>query len=109
MIKEFFQLYSIYLAHIHAISNLAADRTDSRERSLKGRRVELGIAPSTLKTTAFGRRILRRIMLPSNTSHSLLLCRCKGENLTTSSTKGAMVVIQNSLVTVFITDVSEPS
>ena len=71
---EFFQLNNIYLAHIHAISNLAADRADSRERSLKRRRMDLGIPPSTLKTTAFGRRILR-IKLPSYASHCLFLCR----------------------------------
>lgn len=47
---ESFELYNINLAHIHALSHLAADRTDSRERSLKRRRMNLSI-PSTLKTT----------------------------------------------------------
>jgi hypothetical protein len=97
--------YIINLVHIHAISNLAADWTDRRERSLKRRWMELCIPP-TLKSTAIIGGILC-LGLPSNTSHSLFLCWCKGENLPACSAKGAMVVIQDSLVTVFVTYVSQ--
>jgi hypothetical protein len=45
--KGLLQLYeSRYLVRIHAVSNLAADRTDSRERSLERRRMELCIPPT---------------------------------------------------------------
>jgi hypothetical protein len=45
--KGLLQLYeSQYLVRIHAVSNLAADRTDSRERSLERRRMELCIPPT---------------------------------------------------------------
>ena len=95
----------IDLAHIHAISNLAADWTDSWEGPLKRRRMKLCI-PSTLTGIAISRGILW-LKLPPDASHSLFLHWCKGENLPASSAKGAMVIIQNSLVTVFVTYVSQ--
>lgn len=97
--------YIINLAHIHAISNLAVDWTHSREGSLKRRRMELRI-PSALKSTTIIGGILC-LKLPSDTSHSLFLCLCKGENLPACSATGAMVIIQDSLVTVFVTYVSQ--
>lgn len=63
--------YIINLAHIHAISNLAAEWTDRREGSLKRRRMELRI-PSALKSTAIIGGILC-LKLPSDTPHSLFL------------------------------------
>ena len=103
--KDSFFFPVIYLAHIHAISNLTADWTNSTEGSLKRRRMKLGI-PSALKSTAVSGRILC-IELPPNTSHRLFLCRRKGKNLAAHSAKWAMVIIQNSLVTVFVTDVCD--
>lgn len=86
--------------HIHAVSNLAADWSDCTERPLKRRRMQLSISPA-LKTTAV--RVLS-FELPPDSSHSLLFNQCQGENLPTNSAKGAMIIIHNSLVTIFITN-----
>lgn len=105
----FFSVIYLALAHIHAISNLTADWTDnSTEGSLKRRRMELRITPALIRTTISGGGILC-IELSPNTSHSLLLHWRKGKNLPTYSAKGAKVIINDSLVTVFVTNVSQSS
>lgn len=93
------------LAHIHDISNLTAN---GGEGSLERRGMELSI-PSALKSTGLRRGRSLLIELPSNTFHSLYFSRCQGENLSANSAKGAIVIIQNSLITIFVTDVCEPS
>jgi hypothetical protein len=88
---------------------LAADWTGSRERSLERRRMKLCIAPALERTAIRGSITIVSIELPANSSDSLVLSWGKGENPAACATKGGMVVIQNSLVTVLVTYVSETS
>lgn len=67
--------------------------------------MELCIA-SALKSTGIRWGTLS-INLPPDTSHCMFLVQCQRENLLAHSAKGAMVVIQNSLVTVFVTNVCQ--
>ena len=71
--------------------------------------MKLCITPALERTAIRGSTAILSIELPANSSDSLLLSWGKGENLATSPAKGRMVVIQNSLVTVLVTDVSETS
>lgn len=71
--------------------------------------MKLCITPALERTAIRGSTAILSIELPANSSDSLLLRWGKGENLATSPAKGRMVVIQNSLVTVLVTDVSETS
>lgn len=95
------------LAHVHPISDLAADRTDSREGSLKWRRLKLGISPP-LKSTAICRRRILCFKLPTDSSYSLFLCSGKWEDLPAHKAKRTVIIIENPLVTVLVTDVGEP-
>lgn len=86
LMKASFQSHNInYLAHIHAISNFAADRTNSRERSLKRRRMTLCI-PSALKSTGIRGGIIS-IELSPNSSNSLFFSLRKGKNLAADPAK----------------------
>ena len=71
--------------------------------------MELCIPPALERTAISGSIAILSIELPANSSDSLLLSWGKGENLATSPANGRMVVIQNSLVTILVTDVSETS
>lgn len=91
------------LAHVHALSNLGADWRDLRIRPLERRRMQLSTSPA-LKSTAL--RTLN-FKLPPDPSHRLHFSWRKREELPTHPAKGAMVIVHNSLVTIFITDVRD--
>lgn len=97
-------IMSSSLAHVHAISNLTGDRTNSREGSLKRRGMKL-CAPPTLKSATIRGGTLG-IKLSTHTFHSLFLSRRQWENMPANSAQGVIVIIQNSLITVFVTNVS---
>lgn len=67
------------------------------------------ITPAFKSTRVSRGAALGEIQLPPNASHCLLLRWREREDLPANSAKGAVVIIDNSLVTVFVTDVSHPS
>lgn len=70
--------------------------------------MELRIA-SALKTTAIRGRGIVRIKLPPDASDRLFLGLSEGKDLAARPAEGTMVIIQDSLVTVLVTDVCNSS
>lgn len=93
---------SIALAQVHAIPNLTWDWRNSRIGPLEWGRMQLCTTPA-LKGAPF---IAVNFMLPSDPPHCLLLQWWQREQLPTHSAEWVMVVVEDPLVTVFVTDVS---
>jgi len=96
---------SLALAQVHAISSLARYWRHSGVGPLKRGRMQLCTTPA-LKGAPF---IAVSFMLPPNPPHRLQLKWREGEQLPAHSAERAVVVIEDPLVTVFVTDVSHSS
>lgn len=96
---------SLALAQVHAISSLARYRRHGGVGPLKRGRMQLCTTPA-LEGAPF---MAVSFMLPPNPPHCLQLQWREREQLPTHSAKRVVVVIEDPLVTVFVTNVCQSS
>ena len=97
---------SLALAQVHAISSLARYRRHGGVGSLKRGRMQLCTTPA-LEGAPFMAAV--SFMLPPNPPHCLQLQWWEREQLPTHSAKRVVVVIEDPLVTVFVTNMCHSS
>lgn len=97
---------SLALAQVHAISSLARYRRCDGVGSLKRGRMQLCTTPALKRRAPF---MAVNFMLPTDPPHCLQLQWRECEQLPAHSAERAVVVVEDPLVTVFVTNVCHSS